>query len=87
MVKIVVEDLLSEDEITLNQAMIRLLMKYLVGCDDERRAEKQHSFFQVGGHAIVVGIMKKHSHACCVCAIGMAMYNYHTSIQTSVAVI
>jgi hypothetical protein len=50
MVKIVVDDLFGENVIDK-----RLLMKHLTGYDNERRAEKLHTFFPVGGLTVVVG--------------------------------
>jgi hypothetical protein len=59
MVKIVIYDLLSNDEGILEQAMYRL-GENVYDVDDEKRAEKTKAFFQVGGHLAVVSVMKKH---------------------------
>jgi hypothetical protein len=88
MIKIVLEDLRSNNERTLEQAMDRL-KKYLLYEEDANRAEKQEAFVQVGGHAFIVRVMKEHPNSKilqfqCIQVLVVTMYK-NASTQTAVA--
>jgi hypothetical protein len=88
MVKIVLEDLWSKDERTLEEAM-EWLAKSLRDKDDARLAEKQKAFIQIGGHLAVSRAMKEHIdnelvQLCGVLVLGNATY-MNSSSQSPVA--
>jgi hypothetical protein len=60
MVRIVVEDLRSNDKTILERAMGKLRKFLFVHCDLSKVAQHQKAFFRVGGHLAVVRVMKEH---------------------------
>ena len=59
MIKMVLEDLRSNDERTLEQALEQIA-RYLYHEDNEKVIEKGQAFVQVGGYLAVVWVMKEH---------------------------
>jgi chromosome segregation and condensation protein ScpB len=89
--KIVLEDLWSDDEETLDQTMKRLV-KYMDKADSRVRCvEKQNAFFEVGGHLAVVRTMKgrpthKNLQISGIFLLGIAAYE-NPLIQTAIGMV
>jgi hypothetical protein len=88
MIKIVMNDLWSNNERTRELAM-KQLVKYLYEEDDEKMAEKQDAFFQVGGHLATVRVMKEHPNCKILQSGGLVVLMNATyknaSVETAVA--
>jgi hypothetical protein len=89
MVKIVIYDLLSNDEGILEQAMYRL-GENVYDVDDEKMVEKTKAFFQIGGHLAIVSVLKKHPNCKTLQEIGImvlrnATYQNTTEYRSAVA--